>query len=238
MTHYRDYEELLNDYLDGRLAPPRRAEMERHLPECAPCRQALSELRSLQERAASLPRSLEPPHDLWLGIRSSLPPHRGGASPFFPDLSASAAMGRGNGYAWVGAFALALLAIALIVALRQEGTPGIPPRAATAPASAAVGALGTGTSLRLMEAEYREPTAQLQAALRRGGRGASPEAVQVLEENLRIVNGAIREVHRAVQADAGRGVEDQFVARLYRTRFELLRQAVRLSSREGEEKKS
>jgi anti-sigma factor RsiW len=36
----------MSDYLDGELAPARRARMERHLGECAKCRQLLAGLRA------------------------------------------------------------------------------------------------------------------------------------------------------------------------------------------------
>jgi len=35
----------MSDYLDGELAPARRARMERHLSECAKCRRLLAGLR-------------------------------------------------------------------------------------------------------------------------------------------------------------------------------------------------
>jgi len=90
----------------------------------------------------------------------------------------------------------------------------------------------------MAEAEYRAATEKLLAALQRERGAASLEAVKVIEENLRIVEGAIQEIHRAAVDHPGHKVDERVVISLYRTRFELLRQAVRLFSREGEEKQS
>ena len=86
------------------------------------------------------------------------------------------------------------------------------------------------------DGELKEELAALRARVAQ--LQASELRLKLIEENLRIVDGAIREVHRAAEEDPGRAVEEQMVTHLYRTRFELLRQAVRLASREGEEKQS
>jgi anti-sigma-K factor RskA len=239
MTYCPEFEERLNDYSDDLLAAPERAEVDRHLRECAGCRDGLAALRSLRERAAALPRSLEPPGNLWLEVRESLPPRlagRGGAPALLSGLFWRSRQWR---FAFAGAAAVLAVAVAILVAVRREGAPAVSPQARGGSSSAGVSAgASEPEALRLVEAEYKSPTEQLQAALLRESSEPSPEAVRVLEENLKIVNGAIREVHRAAREDPGRAVEEQFVAKLYRTRFELLRQAVRLASREGEEKKS
>jgi len=63
-----DREVQLNEYVDGTLAADARALVEAHLAQCAGCREAVAELRSLIARAAALPKSIEPDRDLWLPI--------------------------------------------------------------------------------------------------------------------------------------------------------------------------
>jgi len=63
-----DREAQLNEYVDGTLAADARALVEAHLAQCAGCREAVAELRSLIARAAALPKSIEPDRDLWLPI--------------------------------------------------------------------------------------------------------------------------------------------------------------------------
>lgn len=232
MTSCLRFEERLNDYLDELLTSRQRDEVEQHLEECAGCRAEFSALRSLRQRADNLPRSTEPARDLWPAIRSSLPPRRGGVSARFPSFSGWSWGGRPLGLSFTGAIVLVLLAVAAVVALRRTSAPASPPGPVSAPGPSAALA-----SVRRVEAEYGNAAERLEAALGERRAGQSPE-LKVLEENLRIVERAIRQVHRAAAVDPRHSVDEHAFARLYRTKFELLRQAVRLSSREGEEKQS
>src|SRR6267378_669681 len=71
MTHPH-MDAKLNEYVDGTLAARDRASVEAHLAECAACRAAVGELRSLSAAAASLPKSIEPGRDLWGGIETRI----------------------------------------------------------------------------------------------------------------------------------------------------------------------
>jgi len=62
----------LNDYLDGELAEETRRSVEEHLGTCLSCHRALTELRSLLERAHRLPTEIEPEEALWPGIVSRI----------------------------------------------------------------------------------------------------------------------------------------------------------------------
>jgi len=275
MKHCADYEERLNDYLDNLLAPPERAGVEQHLEGCAGCREALAAMRSLRERTASLPRSVEPARNLWPGIRDSL---AGPRRPVPGSILGFPAWMTGWGRLVPAAASVALVllvAVAVVIALRRDTVqpgPGEADLSGTGPAPIArgetappAGPAGSGAApvtstdsgpspavpagvaparlpqqepLEMAEAEYRAATEKLLAALQRERGAASLEAVKVIEENLRIVEGAIQEIHRAAVDHPGHKVDERVVISLYRTRFELLRQAVRLFSREGEEKQS
>ena len=60
--------ELLHDYLDGELDEALVERLEGHVNQCVTCRGELDGLRLLLERAAALPRSIEPGRDLWPAI--------------------------------------------------------------------------------------------------------------------------------------------------------------------------
>jgi hypothetical protein len=85
------------------------------------------------------------------------------------------------------------------------------------------------------EEEYLRATAQLRAALEQQRGRAPAGALEVIDVNLRIVEQTIREVRAAAEREPGRRVDGQLYANLYRTQFDLLRQAVRLSSGDPEE---
>ena len=67
-----DMEVKLNEYVDGTLDPGERAAVEAHVARCSGCRAAVAELRVLLGGAQELPRTIEPPRDLWVGIAARL----------------------------------------------------------------------------------------------------------------------------------------------------------------------
>jgi predicted anti-sigma-YlaC factor YlaD len=64
--------ELLNDLVDGMLSSQEEKQVQQHLAECGDCRKELESIRSLKDKAASLPKSIQPKHDLWKGIESRI----------------------------------------------------------------------------------------------------------------------------------------------------------------------
>src|SRR5262245_38155069 len=67
------YTALLSDYLDHDLPRGEHEAVERHLSECAECRETLAALDAVKSRAAAL---VDPPAptDLWAGIASRIGP--------------------------------------------------------------------------------------------------------------------------------------------------------------------
>lgn len=65
-------DERLNGLVDGTLVPAERARVLEHVTTCAQCRGEVERLQGLVARARALPRSIEPPADLWPGIQPHL----------------------------------------------------------------------------------------------------------------------------------------------------------------------
>lgn len=93
--------DVLNDFVDGEMAPAQAAAVQAHLASCAACRAEVQALRSVIARVRALPRSVAPPRDL-------RPRSRPAAARALPP-------GRG----WLAA--AAVLAIALASTLRGTG---------------------------------------------------------------------------------------------------------------------
>ena len=74
-------QELLTGYLDGELSPGEQAEVEVHLPACAPCQSELEALRELVGSVKSLP-TIPAPDSLSEGIRAGLEPSGAKVHPF------------------------------------------------------------------------------------------------------------------------------------------------------------
>jgi Putative zinc-finger len=59
-TDWERQREQLSAYIDGELSAAERAELERHIPDCAECQEALGELRRVHDLLAALPMPKAP----------------------------------------------------------------------------------------------------------------------------------------------------------------------------------
>lgn len=215
--------ELLDERQEGRLAPERLAELEEHLRGCEACAAEERALAELRARAAALPRSVEPPRDLWPGVAARIRAPR--------DLPATSRV------RWWGHPALAAaatLALCLGVLLGRAGRPGAVPVAMDSPPAPVVvpAALADGTP-DLVEAErtYARATAELLAALAARSGELPPGEAERLEDNLRTVDGALTEIRSALSRDPGNVRLARLLNATHRRRLDALQRVVRLVSR-------
>ena len=66
--------EALDDLLDGVLPASERDALSAHVAACAACAAEVLALRALLRRASALPRAIDPPPELWAGVRARLAP--------------------------------------------------------------------------------------------------------------------------------------------------------------------
>jgi len=221
------FDELVDDFLDGELDQPTRQEAERHVADCAACRRAVEELRSLLREAAALPREIEPPRDLFPSIRHGL------------DSSVAPAAARQKqttlitaGWLPWGALAASLLVLSVAVVVvfgpwQRGSEPATPGPAAGTELLAANDALA---EFRAAEEAYVRATRLLLDTLEEQGGELSPQAAAVIEENLAIIDRAIDEVRVALADDPGNRRNGQVLNALHRQKLQLLMRAQRLSS--------
>jgi len=74
-------EERLNGFADGTLPERERREAAAHLADCAECRAGVADVRAVLAWTAALPRSLDPPRDLWPDIAAGLHEPESQAAP-------------------------------------------------------------------------------------------------------------------------------------------------------------
>ncbi len=193
----------LNEYVDGTLAARDRAAVEAHLADCAACRAAVAELRSLSAAAASLPKSIEPRRDLWARIETRIAQ---GATWNPQRVRRRAALA-----------AAALLVIALGVYRL------LPPFAANYhPAERARWAA--------VQADFDRTTSELGLIFAAERARLRPETVAVLERNLAIIDAAIAESRAALARDPASVDLRGLFAAAARQKVELLRWAVRVAA--------
>jgi anti-sigma factor RsiW len=95
------FDAALPDYLEGTLAEPLRAAVNKHLCECVRCTSLVRDLQKIQKEAAALP-DLVPSRDLWQGIEARI------AAPVIPFATRPELQKR-HVPAWMGIAAAALI---------------------------------------------------------------------------------------------------------------------------------
>ncbi len=197
--------ELLDDFVDGSLAPGAGEAIEAHLADCETCAAGVSALRALLSEAAALPRSVEPPHDLWPRLSPRL-----GRAPlrhrvFRPQRMALAA----------AALLLVIVTASVTTLVLRERPPAVHDVAAEWVAA---------------EAAYVGAVRELEETLAGAMAELAPETAALIQDNLRVIDEAIRESRAALAADPGNRDVLPFLASMYEKKLDVLQQISRSSS--------
>ena len=230
MTHERILE-LLDDYVGGELAPREERDVRRHLMQCESCRAEELVLRTLLDEAAALPEEIAPPRDLWKDIA----PRLESRAPV-PEREEEVRIGRKvRPLPWwmLAAASIALVVTTSLLTLRFSGgaddarTPVLAAEQAAPPAQAG-GPPSALAAFRPAEQEYERAIRDLQTALETRRSELAPQTVATLEQNLRIIDQAIRESRAALAADPNRPELTRMLSDAYDAKLDVLRQAVSL----------
>jgi hypothetical protein len=108
---HSEWTDQLSGYLDDELAPGPRADLDRHLAQCAECARTLAELRAVASWARAY-RGAEPARDLWPGVRERI------------DRDKGAAIGRMAGVGWRQLIAAGIAVVAIGGGALWLGTRG------------------------------------------------------------------------------------------------------------------
>ena len=211
MQIHTAYRESIHELIDGTIGAIRRAELERHLADCAECQALLADMEAIRNAADGLD-PLEPPDGVWLQIagrlqqegRVTLPPARPPARVHHVALLAIAA-------------SLLLAVGAAIVMLLTEyrsnntGTQPAPATAATQQpgnAGADIGIESVEAEFRLAEQHYQNAIAKLEQAARldQTASGSDRNALDAqtaatLQKNLQVIDQAIAESRSALRSE-------------------------------------
>ena len=204
------YRESIQELIDGTIGAIRRAELERHLDECAECRSFLADMEALRQTAGALDQ-LEPPDGVWLQIagrlrqegRVQLPPAPSGRSPRYAMLAIAATL----------VLAVGGSIVALLTHYRSSTPPAATATTATpatpaANANADVGLESVEAEFRLAEQHYQNAIAKLEQAARldqaasgTSGNTLDPQTAAMLQKNLQVIDQAIAESRDAVRSE-------------------------------------
>src|SRR5437773_2482622 len=219
--------ESISEYLDGGLEAAERRLFEAHVAECAECAAAVEDLRLITSRARALPTEA-PKADLWPGIEARI---RGVAPAARPARAAR----RGGFTAIRFSFSLPQLAAAcLALVILSGGTVwyAMRPEPARGP-----GIFADRSASRLAPASLNAPdhvaiqdVEELRRVLAAGREKLDPATVRSLEESLLIIDVAIRQAKRALDADPNNPYVRAHLDDTMRRKVEFLRRATMLAS--------
>lgn len=211
MTSHLD-ERQLNDCVDGTLAPAEQERARTHLASCDTCREEVERLRVLRADLADLPRSIQPPAHLLMGVRAGL----------------ARTQARVAGPTWymrprlLAAAAVVLIAISSATTAILIGQASDDNTAAPTPASLA-GSPSSLVAVHALERSYEDEVAEVQRTLRGQQSALSPETLRVLQANLDIIDRALTEARAALRADPGNDALTDLVRSGYERKLDVLR---------------
>jgi len=244
MIDHETFQARLDDYVDGLLGDEDRRSLRRHLEECSACSGEVDAIARLQTAARGLPREIAPPRDLWSAISARIDESGAAAPP--PEAEREAEQVQviriesrrpGRPTWWMRKDLLAVAAAVLVLissavtamlvrdvgAARNGPVASGPPVPSVAPGSALV-AFGPA------EQDLVDTVEQLEFALEAQRDRLSPQTIAVVEQNLQIIDAAIREARAALESDPDNRNLTFGLMDIYKKKVDLLQNAVQLSS--------
>ena len=235
-------EDDIHAYIESALDASARADVERHLQDCADCKHLVADLAEIRQVASSLDLR-EPPARVWLRIERAIElerrAERGGVSGA-PLTTVS----RASRYAWLAAAAVLVLATAagLRYGLTSRPAPQIgaqPAASATNPAPSGdeVSAEAVEAELRAAEAHYERAIKGLEQIAGAGEKTLDPKTAMTLQKNLAVIDQAINESRAAIRAEPSSAPAANSLMENFKTKLALLQDTVALINelRKGDE---
>lgn len=229
--------ERLSEYLDGELSGADARGLEAHVQTCADCAATLRDLQEIVGAARRLPEAdagATPEPDLWPAIESRLTPRAHGI-----DATGVVSIGsrRQNGrriafsVPQLAAAGLALMLFSATGVWLALGGPG-PTRPDVALTTEAPITPATATMSATFISSWEAAIEDMESELARRRAELEPGTIQVVERNLAIIDQAIAEARRALEADPSSAFLRGYVAETMRRKVDLLRQATRIQRTE------
>lgn len=220
----------LSDFLDGTLEGSTHTAVEEHLQHCATCLGVLRDLEAVVQAAARL-GPIEPPTDLWSGIRDGIV--RTG-SPLRVEIGGAPVQTVAAHRRSVSVPQAAAAAV-LVSLLSAGGAWWVASRVPeVVPASAPVATTPEGARAVLVSDvvpdELTEELRVLEAVLERSTADFDPNTWRILERNLSIIDRAIRESLEALATEPSDPFLEEHLKAQMRRKVRVLRNATGLSA--------
>lgn len=223
MTH-EVIRHLLDDYVTGELTEDARGPVADHIAACEICSAEVESLKGILARAADLPRSIEPPAEAWLNIRSVIE----------RDKEAVAADHGTSENFWRRPYALAA-AVVLAAVLSSGGTALYLNSRGTDSSPVIATNTGNGSTpatfvaFTIEENNYLRNVAVLQDLLDQQEASLAPETVAQLKASLRTIDEAILEARSALARDPANKMLIEMLSGTYRQKMDLMRRTAEMT---------
>jgi Putative zinc-finger len=210
MMMHPGYDEL-NDYADALLDEPRAAAVRTHLMGCTECSETVDQLDDLRATARALPRSVAAPAEVWAVVRAA-------------TIDNTVAQHRR--VLWQLRYQLAAAAVVLLM-VASSLTWWI---ASQRPPTMIVQGGPAGNidlvAYRTAEAGYTQAAADLMNVLEQRRERMDTAVVRSVEENLRVMDNAIRNARAALLSDPANSDLAALLAATQESKLRMLRRAV------------
>lgn len=219
MTH-EVIRHLLDDYVTGDLPEEARGPVAEHIAACEMCGEELKGLKTILARAADLPKTIDPPAEVWGSIKAAIEKDQ-----------ASLASTRRN---WFGSHPILLaVAASIVVAILSSVGTASYLKSGGSRASSAVGVdPGTPASFAaftIEENNYLRTVSALQDVLDQQESTLAPETVAQLRASLRTIDEAILEARNALARDPANKILIDMLSSNYRQKVDLLRRTTEMT---------
>ena len=208
----------LNDYIDGALSESALQRVHAHLLECGACAQQVEQLTALKAGLAGLPSDIVPERDLRPDIWRQID------HPVVADIGQTRRRAL-----WSVRYRLAAAAVVLIVASSAVTLMIVQSQRSGSFEPGGSDVRLVGLNSRALERQYSEEVHELELVLRKSRGALAPETVKILEDNLRIIDNAIREAKAALASDPQSDMLVDLLRSAYERKLELLRHAAKSS---------
>jgi tetratricopeptide (TPR) repeat protein len=231
----------MHEALDGVLASSEMDQIDRHVEQCAPCRDEYARLSEVVAAIRALPRFAASPDTAWdaIALRIAAPDMERADPDETPviDLGARASSQGGTEpkrgqrigagiYLSLSQLAAAAAIVAIVSAsivwVGMNGGSAVPGVIATGPATSG-GAAARAVSLEA--GRYTEAVTALESILEEGRDVLAPQTLFTIEESLRAVDEAIADVEQALTDDPNSALLLRLLANQQRTKLGVLQRA-------------
>ena len=216
----------INDYVDEALNAAERADVERHVAQCAECRALVDDLREIRRVTATLEQR-EPPVRAWRRIERAIQLEREHRDN--PAGVKGTAIARLTGWrysAWLAAAAAVLIVAIVGVQFRRSHQPVT--TIATTGAAAPGDAAAVEAELRAAEQHYEKAISGLEQIAKSEQGSLDPQTAATLQKNLAVIDQAISESRAALRVQPTSEPAQQSLIENFKTKIAFLQDTVAL----------